>query len=295
MRMGVATFGAAFGIGLVPTGLTTAPPRAALHAQGDGAVSVAVVQGGRMTYEGGSASNRIERLEIRGEVSFIERAEDARVRTRPGCEKESVDRGMLVTCRDVPTVRLLLGTGNDRMANGYVSARKSCRRVPARGGRVVVRGDGGLDVLLGTSTDHGDKLSGGRGADVIRGCGGDDALAGGNGRDQLEGMAGDDRLAGGRGVDGLVGCSADPDSNDIGGDFHGNDVLRGGESGDFIYDCSGSDRLLGGAGDDSLDSIYANDRDNPDRLACGDGRDFYAASARDRSTDCEQAYGGFVP
>ena len=248
-----------------------------------------------MTYIGGSASNSIERLEIRQSVSFIERSEEVRVRARSGCEKRAVDRGIRVTCRNVPGVRLLLGRGNDRMANGFVSDRKTCRRIPDRGAHVAINGGEGHDVLLGTNTANGDDLAGGRGPDVILSCGGDDAIAGGAGADQLEGMLGDDRASGQRGTDYLLGCSGDPDSNDVGGDFHGSDSLGGGPGSDSIADCTGTDRLRGGAGRDSLDSIYANHESNPDLLLCGRGEDYYAAIKPDRARRCERPYGGFIP
>jgi dienelactone hydrolase len=54
-------------------------------------------------------------------------------------------------------------------------------------------------------TESGDALRGGKGADRLRGGGGDDCLYGQRGRDRLRGNAGDDRLSGGGGRDHLVG------------------------------------------------------------------------------------------
>ncbi|WP_353866690.1 hypothetical protein [Svornostia abyssi] len=74
------------------------------------------------------------------------------------------------------------------------------------------------------------RLTGGRGADVLRGMGGDDRLAGGAGDDRLHGGAGRDRLTGGPGRDALDGGPGD-------------DVLD-------ARDAAGGDRLTCGAGRD---------------------------------------------
>lgn len=104
-------------------------------------------------------------------------------------------------------------------------------------------GEGGDDILADAPFAHGgdgddlvvgsekaDKLTGGRGQDVIFGLGGHDLLYGNSGSDDLNGGRGDDKLYGGEQTDWLYGNS-------------GNDLLRGGP---------GYDHLSGGPGDDDV-------------------------------------------
>jgi len=55
-------------------------------------------------------------------------------------------------------------------------------------GRVVLRGEGGNDTLLGGNKD--DELYGGAGNDTLDGMGGDDLLNGGTGNDTCDGGSG---------------------------------------------------------------------------------------------------------
>ncbi len=82
-------------------------------------------------------------------------------------------------------------------------------------------------------------LTGGVGADLLRGRAGDDTLRGGPGNDTLRGNAGDDVLHGGPGNDTLRGNAGD-------------DVLHGGAGADRLFAGAGADRLHGKGGDDML-------------------------------------------
>lgn len=106
-----------------------------------------------------------------------------------------------------------------------------------------------------TNDDHGGRVYGGAGNDVLTGGMGADTLAGHKGGDVLRGGDGNDTLDGGDGGDNLQGGAGD-------------DVLLGG---------AGGDALLGGGGSD----IY--------QFGFGDGSDIvYAAAPGDISTDVLQ-------
>jgi Ca2+-binding RTX toxin-like protein/uncharacterized protein YkwD len=104
------------------------------------------------------------------------------------------------------------------------------------GATLVINGEGGDDVIVGSSI--GDTINGGEGDDSVRGGGGNDVLDGGDGDDTLNGGAGDDLLNGGAGADGLSG-------------FTGNDVLNGNSDDDTLYGGVGNDTLLAAAGNDT--------------------------------------------
>lgn len=108
----------------------------------------------------------------------------------------------------------------------------------------VFTGGAGADLWSG----HGgnDQATGGAGDDRLGGRDGDDSLQGGAGNDQLDGGAGNDALWGDEGDDRLSG-----------GD--GDDLLDGGSGNDWLAGCEGNDTLSGGAGDDSLEGGGGDD------------------------------------
>ncbi|MCU9840205.1 hypothetical protein OEZ49_20805 [Ruegeria sp. WL0004] len=71
------------------------------------------------------------------------------------------------------------------------------------------RETGAFDELIEGADDVNDTLSGGFGADTLRGLGGNDSLSGDEENDLLEGGSGDDTLIGGQGVDVLEGGEGD--------------------------------------------------------------------------------------
>jgi large repetitive protein len=83
---------------------------------------------------------------------------------------------------------------------GGGSAATATLDVPVVG--VVIDGQGGDDILMGTDAD--DTLIGGDGDDRLYGNAGDDRLEGGDGLDILVGGPGDDLLIGGAGADTFV-------------------------------------------------------------------------------------------
>jgi Ca2+-binding RTX toxin-like protein len=77
-------------------------------------------------------------------------------------------------------------------------------------------------------------------------AGGNDQLSGGAGADWLRGGLGDDELSGDAGNDWLRG-------------HFGNDALHGGAERDYLHAGRGDDSLYGGDGDDRLDGGHGND------------------------------------
>ena len=99
-------------------------------------------------------------------------------------------------------------------------------------------GDAAGDTLsnienLGGSVFN-DTLTGGTGANLINGGGGDDTVAGAAGNDDLYGGNGNDQVDGGAGWDTLQGEAGD-------------DELTGGAGGDILRGGDGADHLAGGA------------------------------------------------
>ncbi len=87
----------------------------------------------------------------------------------------------------------------------------------------------GSGNFTGTGNEVANVITGGRGADVLSGLGGNDILLGGVGADTLLGGDGDDYLEGGA----------------------GNDQMAGGQGADFLDGGAGVDQMAGGAGDDT--------------------------------------------
>jgi len=106
-------------------------------------------------------------------------------------------------------------------------------------GPVTVIGDGGDNVIIGTSATHGNYFSGLDGNDTINGGGGDDTLSGGDGNDVLNGGNGNDELNGGTGNDTI----------DVG---DGVDIVNAGDGSDFIIGGAGADNIDGNGGVDTL-------------------------------------------
>ncbi len=122
--------------------------------------------------------------------------------------------------------------------------------------------------LLGEAGD--DRLTGGRGSDVLGGGAGDDRLDSGANYDRLLGGDGDDVMDGGSEMDMLTGQN-------------GADVLHGGSDNDQLFGGSGSDRMFGEGGDDNLNAI---DSASDSGIDCGDGQDDVAM---DESLDAAAA------
>ena len=107
-----------------------------------------------------------------------------------------------------------------------------------------------LSANLNTGQAAGDtyssieNLTGGAGADNLRGSGGNNLIDGGAGNDAIFGRAGNDTLEGGIGNDVLLG----------GG---GADVLNGGAGNDNLLGGTGADQLNGGTGIDTANYVDA--------------------------------------
>lgn len=135
-----------------------------------------------------------------------------------------------------------------------------------------------------------ESLTGGKGADALRGDGGANALVGGPGKDRLEGRGGDDALTGNESADRLDGGDGSDKLKDDSGEA---DVVLGGRGDDELVAGAGRDVVDGGAGDDGL--VGAGWRNTDDVLrpgvavTCGPGRDtiFLDVSTLLVPRDCE--------
>ncbi|TDC27721.1 calcium-binding protein [Streptomyces sp. 8K308] len=104
-------------------------------------------------------------------------------------------------------------------------------------GGVVMRGDAGMDHLMGDDRDQ--YLWGGSGDDHVEAYGGDDVVSADSGDDHVVAGEGDDVVFGGRDDDMLMGEA-------------GRDVLHGGSGDDTLDGGAGTDLLWGGAGTDEI-------------------------------------------
>jgi Ca2+-binding RTX toxin-like protein len=119
-------------------------------------------------------------------------------------------------------------------------------------------------------TDKQDFLDGKDGEDEIRGLGGKDEIYGDNGNDVIHAGPGDDAV-------------------DTSGDDDGDDVIYGSDGDDeWIGGGNGEDVIYGG---DGIDFIISSLDDQPDKLYCGEGKDYYNADKNDQvSSSCEEKY-----
>ena len=129
---------------------------------------------------------------------------------------------------------------------------------------LTITGGEGADVLRGAGAN--DTISGGAGADVIIGNAGNDALSGGLGGDLVNGGVGNDTIDGGEGDDVLGAVDSEgviPDSfadalAALGLDGEGklaeagNDKINGGAGDDIINGGTGDDIINGGTGADEM-------------------------------------------
>ena len=127
--------------------------------------------------------------------------------------------------------------------------------------------------------NKGGPLSGTDKPDILDGKDGDDEIRGLGGKDYILGRDGDDVIHAGSGDD-LVDTSGDDD---------GDDVIYGGDGDEeWIGGGNGEDVLKGG---DGRDFIITSDDDQPDKLYCGKGEDYYDAGKNDQvSSSCEEEY-----
>jgi Ca2+-binding RTX toxin-like protein len=125
---------------------------------------------------------------------------------------------------------------------------------------VVINGDAGNDVLIGSATLN-DVMNGGAGADVVNGRSGNDTLNGDADNDTLLGGGGDDNLFGGDGEDRIKGQGG---VDTVGGGA-GNDTIEGGagssalrEEGnvDLTIRTSGDTIILEGLGTDIITGTF---------------------------------------
>ncbi|MEZ0172253.1 peroxidase family protein [Microvirga sp. TS319] len=108
--------------------------------------------------------------------------------------------------------------------------------------RKDVNGDGIIDYLRYSGTDH----------VVLGGSNRGETLIGGEGDDTLWGDGGDDYLEGGYGVDHLHGGDGDDIITDSGTDIGAGDVIHGDAGNDVINPGSGLDLVFGGSGQDFI-------------------------------------------
>jgi hypothetical protein len=116
-------------------------------------------------------------------------------------------------------------------------------------------GGAGPDRLTGSSRWN--RITGGDGADVLRGNGGSDTLSGGAGNDRINGGSTWDTISGGPGDDVLIG---DTGPDNIYGDS-GNDELEGSDSQVDTLDGGTGRNTCGGDGSDQLTRCVADAAD----------------------------------
>lgn len=131
----------------------------------------------------------------------------------------------------------------------------------------AVTGGQGADLLRGDNNAN--TFDGGYGDDTIYGGGGDDTLRGGYGTNVIYGEAGNDTFYGGFGSDTVYG----DDGNDILAAGHGNVLLNGGAGDDTLSGGFGTNLLYGGAGNDQLNGSYGINS-----MYGGDGNDILNGS-----------------
>lgn len=162
-------------------------------------------------------------------------------------------------------------------------------------------GDTLISIEALTGSSQGDRLTGDRFINNLRGYDGDDVLDGGGANDRIDGQKGNDTIIGGDGNDSLFGS----DRLDAGGSIltkdllgedvlfggAGNDLLDGGYADDILQGGEGNDTLIGGGdwrreryeGDDTLDGGAGDDilqgTDGADLLIGGTGNDSFLFTA----------------
>ena len=163
----------------------------------------------------------------------------------------------------VPTTSLTInaGDGNDTVTfSSADDALVSNDSSNVNSQTVVINGDAGNDILVGSATLN-DVMNGGAGNDVVNGRGGSDTLGGDADNDTLLGGGGDDNLFGGDGADRIKGQGG---TDSVGGGA-GNDTIEGGagtsslrEEGnvDLTIRSSGDAIILEGLGTDLITGTY---------------------------------------
>ena len=116
---------------------------------------------------------------------------------------------------------------------------------------------------------------------LLSGTEGQDMLAGEKGDDEIHGLGELDIIVGGLGNDVIYGGPG----GDLPGGDEGDDVIYGGDGDEQMWGGEGEDVLYGGDGSDLID---ASDRQQRDKLYCGEGIDLYWADKNDYvSSSCE--------
>ncbi|MGH8878017.1 MAG: M91 family zinc metallopeptidase [Stackebrandtia sp.] len=129
---------------------------------------------------------------------------------------------------------------------------------------VTIFGGEGNEEIQGSTSETGDKISGGSGEDEIYGHEGGDLISGDADQDYIDGQDGNDNISGGEDTDTIYGL--DGDDTIAGGS--GEDYLEGAEGNDAVNGGTGDDVVSGGRGDDTL-----HGDDGTDVLYAGDGKD----------------------
>jgi Ca2+-binding RTX toxin-like protein len=124
-------------------------------------------------------------------------------------------------------------------------------------------------TLLGDDLNN--VISGGAGADYIRGLGGNDTINAGGGNDYVEGGDGNDLIQGAGGNDTILGGAGD----DTIAASAGNNQLFGGEGNDVLFSGTRASILVGGEGNDTLQARIDQTNSNH-TLEGGSGADLFA-------------------
>lgn len=170
---------------------------------------------------------------------------------------------ILVECNGTPNVTAALGDGGDSW--GHPGGDLSEGLVA-----VTIDAGGGDDVIVGTSSQLADTITGGAGNDSLNGNGGNDTIRGGDGNDAILGGSENDQVFGDA----------------------GDDTVRGERNDDLVDGGAGTDTLNGDTAaattGDGNDRIAARDGQQ-DLVSCGFGGDVVTADGVDvvDGSDCE--------
>ena len=123
---------------------------------------------------------------------------------------------------------------------------------------------------------------------LLSGTEGPDQLAGEDGEDEIRGLGARDFISGGAGNDIIYGGPGD-NSPMVGDEC--DDVVYGGDGDEEeLGGGKGEDVIYGGDGNDDLDGASV-DRQQRDKLYCGEGKDYYVADENDYvDSSCEVKY-----
>ena len=244
------------------------------------------------TYKGGNRLLIERPATRRAQLSITERNRDYPLRSvGRGCTNGPIEhRQTRVLCAAAGIRKITVSTraGPDRVGVGWMPeqlGQRNCNSRKAIGASLNVSTGASRDAA--ELSDNADVLRGGKGADLLMGCGHSDRIMGGPGADDLSGDRGNDHLRGQEGGDDIFGCIYTPELTYMPRGEYGDDALRGGKGDDFLLGCGGRDRFRAGSGSDSLNTGDYAGRGPGEPVRCGAGEDIVFRDPGDSLRGCE--------